>query len=288
MNKQTLVKILAVGLGIAAAFGAGGCDNGNSDPVCECPNGTVHVTDDNTTACCDGTDCTCTREQKTWALDCGISLDNQSNASIAANISKVDGAVASVNARLVDRIKGLEGAKIIVESDDNASFALDGNAVKISINSLNNQTQLSGILKNAFSEIAAALNEYYLDYNVKVVNQTGGQFREGLIDDIENAMDAINGTDNSLMTKVSSRNASIIITSGNEGESGEVDNGNTIKIGSQFLPDSINTEVNIYVMFLNMITKSMALNNINSDIRLALASGNGRGNARVPGTFFLV
>jgi hypothetical protein len=34
----------------------GGCGNGTSDPVCECPEGTTHAEGE---TCCEGTNCNC-------------------------------------------------------------------------------------------------------------------------------------------------------------------------------------------------------------------------------------
>jgi hypothetical protein len=220
--------------------------------------------------------------------------------------------VGLVNANLVNRIKGLPDAKIVVESGDYGSFNRNGNAVKISIGSLsaNDQSQLSGILKDAFAAIAEALGEYYLDYNVKVINETGGQFRDGLIGDVTTAMSYLDTADyvnaGLSMNEVSSRHAEIIITNGTEGGDGEAFDGDTIKMGKSYLSTYNQVEVMLEGNFYDMLQmpdpKATSMNRSNSIIRLV----NGRtittdqiikfgrqfstakqvGNAEVPGTKF--
>jgi hypothetical protein len=115
--------------------------------------------------------------------------------------------------------------------------------------------------------------EYSLAYNVRVINETGGKLSVGLIADIRNAMDAIYDSNNALMNGVSTRHATITITNGTDGYDLESINGNTIRIGSQFMVNYADIEFNISEIFTDMMTKpdpnASVMNESNSNINIA-------------------
>jgi hypothetical protein len=102
--------------------------------------------------------------------------------------------------------------------------------------------------------------EYSLDYNVKVINETGGKLRAGLITDIETAMDDITA---SIMASISTRNAKIIITNDDDDDFTY----DTITIGSRYLVDYASIKFNLEYMFGEM-EKILSMNRHNSSTYL--------------------
>jgi hypothetical protein len=102
--------------------------------------------------------------------------------------------------------------------------------------------------------------EYSLAYNVKVINETGAKLRPGLIADITEVMNSIDTPSYVLMglsiNDVSSRHAEIIITGGTEGGDGEAFDGDTIKIGKQYLLTDDDVLPTLEVMFYDMLQEA--------------------------------
>ncbi|MDR2019199.1 MAG: hypothetical protein LBQ14_00355 [Treponema sp.] len=90
--------------------------------------------------------------------------------------------------------------------------------------------------------------EWALDYNIKVINETGEKLRAGLITDVTSAMNVINGEDVSLMSVISARNVTISITTGED----DAVTYNTITIGSQYMISYNAIKGNLEYMFGEM------------------------------------
>jgi len=78
--KQNIFGIVAI---MVLVFTFTVCDNGNKDPVCTCPAGTLHA---DGVPCCNGTDCTCGIDPKTVNIapaDANIKIYNHSSTPTA-------------------------------------------------------------------------------------------------------------------------------------------------------------------------------------------------------------
>jgi hypothetical protein len=112
---------------------------------------------------CGGIDCAC--EQKEWALNHGIKLDNQTNVLLGQ-----EGKIELINLILDDLKQSSPatiaaaangGMKIIVESSSYNGYTKNGNIFKISINSFVNRTTLEPIVIDAVGDVdTIAMNKF--------------------------------------------------------------------------------------------------------------------------------
>jgi hypothetical protein len=175
MKKQTTAKILAAGMGITVMLTLAVCNNGTEADICECPNGTVHITDDET-ACCGGDDCNCTRERKNWTLNYGIKLENQSGTPMDRDgkITLINTVLTNINTTDSDKITtaAARNMKIIVERNSYAGYTRDNNIIKISIDSFAQEATLGPLVAAAIDDVIA-MNKFNSDTHLAKIECLG-------------------------------------------------------------------------------------------------------------------
>ncbi|MDR2094590.1 MAG: hypothetical protein LBP76_03625 [Treponema sp.] len=190
MKKQTLAKILAAGLGIVTMFG--GCGNGTSDPVCECPAGKTHEAG---APCCDGEDCACgvtpatpapqpapnctcankihgdapcdcgdancECEQKTYALKYNVKVINETGEKLReeliADITKALDYFASPEYTEPYAQMDVVSARypeVFITNNAEEAEAIDGDTIKLGKQQMLTQSLVQGMLETMFYDMA--------------------------------------------------------------------------------------------------------------------------------------
>lgn len=89
-----------------------------------------------------------------------------------------------------------------------------------------------------------------MDYNLTLVNETGEKFGQ-LKEDITGALD-INTNYPHITLDVSGRTATITLINGSDGGDGNALNGNTVKVGEQYLRSCIEVYADLGTLLADM------------------------------------